>query len=273
MRARKAESGTFMHHATRRSATRSRVFESLVLAGISIGTVASMVAVAQPVPLVSPERHQPAPGSPFDFDRKTRKSLSGIACDTLLGGRRCLAVFDEGVEAQFATLGLVGLEPIGAPIELGLAGQELDAEGATTDGTYFYVVGSHAVKRKNCKSNPASRQLIRFKADPAIHASSANASAPPIKIESLQSTAGLWNLLTRDAVLGRHADGCLGSGKGGKSDQLAARPGIDIEGIAVYRGRLYFGFRAPSKAGRIPLYSVDAAAIFSGSDSVRGFDF
>ena len=182
--------------------------------------------------------------------------------------QRCLVVFDEGVKAQFANLTAGGIEPEGDPFTLVASTGELDAEGATMDGEYFYVVGSHSVKRKNCDSNEASRSLVRFKATWAVPAASAPQGVPPnLKVEGLKQTGGLWGLISRDPYLSRHADGCLGAGKGGQPKQMQNRPGINIEGIAAVGGRLYVGFRGPSKASVVPVFSFVASALFDGTDA------
>ncbi|MDO9352810.1 MAG: DUF3616 domain-containing protein, partial [Solirubrobacteraceae bacterium] len=157
----------------------------------------------------------------------------------------------EGVSAQFATLAGRGLVPTEAPFRLLSAGKELDAEGAASDGEFFYVVGSHSVKRKDCASNPFARQVLRFKV--------AGTPAP-------EASRRLWESMQREPLLGRHADGCLGVGTGGNDEQMARRPGLNIEGMAASGGRLYFGFRAPSLDGVVPVYSVGAAALFGDGD-------
>lgn len=196
----------------------------------------------------------------FSFDKKTRRSVSGIACELESSGRRCLVVFDEGTEAQFALVHPGRIEPIGPRIALTGAGGELDAEGAAMADGFYYVAGSHAVKRKSCQSNPASRMLVRFKAE-------ASADSPRrIEVTDLRRTTRLWELMLQEPYLRSHADGCLGEGTGGSAEQSKRRPGLNIEGIAVAGGRLYAGFRAPSEDGRAPVYSVDAQALFEGGD-------
>lgn len=204
----------------------------------------------------------------FSFNEKTRQAASGIACATGRARRRCLVVFDEGVKAQFANLGARSLDAAGKPFALAMTDGELDAEGATTDGKYFYVIGSHSVKRKSCEPNAASRNLIRFRArwtSPA--AASRRDGELGLQVDGLQQTDGLWKLIMGDPYLARHADGCLGSGEGGTSDQMQRRPGINIEGIAAMEGRLYLGFRGPSKEGVVPVYSVEASALFEKTDA------
>jgi Protein of unknown function (DUF3616) len=42
--------------------------------------------------------------------------------------------------------------------------------------------------------------------------------------------------------------------------------GVNIEGITVRDGKLFFGFRGPAEGGRVPVLSVDARALFTRSD-------
>src|SRR5438309_1267088 len=85
--------------------------------------------IAAPEPIawsVSPE---------FAFSnksRKTRQSLSGIACPAPSGAARlCTAVFDEGVEARFVVIDGNAMIPKPDQIVLLTDGKdELDAEGA-----------------------------------------------------------------------------------------------------------------------------------------------
>jgi len=233
-----------------------------LLAAAALLACGSVCAAPAAVPLVKPERPGFGPGAAFGFKKeKTRRSVSGIACLPVGAQRRCLVVFDEGVKAQFATLGAASLEPTDEPFELIASGKELDAEGAATDGNYFYAIGSHAVKRKDCESNPASRHLVRFKAR-----WTASAGAPRLTIETMQDSQQLWDLMLKDPVLSRHADGCLGDGDGGRAEQRGRRPGLNIEGIAAQGGRLYVGLRAPVLGNEALVYSVDADALFAGGD-------
>lgn len=225
---------------------------------------------AQPaVPVVQPEGAPLKSSKGFSFDEETRQSVSGIACAAEGTRRRCLVVFDEGREGQFANLQARSIEPEGNPFTLVASARELDAEGATMVGEHFYVIGSHSVKRKGCKSNVASRSLVRFKARwVAPAASSAAEGKPPsLKVEGLEQTGRLWDLISRDPYLGRHADGCLGAGNGGRPEQMQRRPGLNIEGIAALGDRLYVGFRSPSEAGVVPVYSVAAPALFALNDA------
>lgn len=235
----------------------------VALGALAAAASCTLSAAPSLSPVVRPEGAPLKSSNPFALGDKARRAVSGIACGSDGSIQNCLVVVDEGGKAQFATLGMDSLEPAGQPIALLASGRELDAEGAATDGQYFYVVGSHSVKRKGCTSNPASRHLVRFKAT----WTASQGDLPRLKVDGLQDSDKLWSLMQRDAYLGRHIDGCLGSGTGGRPEQMRRRPGLNIEGIAVQEGRLYVGFRGPSEAGMVPVYSVEASALFDGSDA------
>ena len=234
---------------------------SMASHGQPVATTTERVIATAPVPQVRPEGEPLRSPTGFPFKDKVRRAASGVACISRNGTHRCLVVFDEGQKAHFAQLGAGTFDPLGEPVVLSESDGELDAEGATTDGEFHYVVGSHSVKRESCQSNPASRVLIRFKAS---WPSAAGTLRPRVK--GLEQTDRLWMLLKSDAYLGRHVDGCLGDGLGGRPEQESNRPGLNIEGLAASGGRLYFGFRAPSEAGVVPVYSVESGALFDGSD-------
>lgn len=228
------------------------------LLAVWVGTT----AWAAPLPTVRPlgPSLEVKPHFAFD-DKKTRRSASGMACEPTPAGLRCLVVFDEGTKAQFALLGPDRLQPIGGLIELTGTGGELDAEGAAAAGGFFYVTGSHSVKRNTCEPNPKSRRLIRFTAE-----------APPgapreVAASRMIRSTRLWELMLEDPYLKQHAEGCLGDGEGGSAAQRMGRPGLNIEGLAVSQGRLYAGFRGPSEGGAVPVFSVDAQALFEGGDA------
>jgi Protein of unknown function (DUF3616) len=229
---------------------------SLLTLGLPFPTQAqpspgSMQDAAPTVRPVKKLRVQPA----FSFDKKTRKSVSGIACGSGGDRKRCLVVFDEGRKVQLAVIGPKRMESTGQPFKLTATEGELDAEGATAVDGVFFVTGSHAVKRESCKVNPASRAVVRFSID---------ANALP---QGLTGTSRLWRVMQDDTYLGAHAEACLGNGPGGAPEQLLRRPGLNIEGLAALGGRLYFGFRGPSENGMVPILSVNAAALFDGGDA------
>jgi hypothetical protein len=191
-------------------------------------------------------------GDGFRFNdkaKKTRRSASGMACaPDARGTTVCLIAFDEGVALQFAQLDGRKLVPGHTPLLVGREGDELDAEGAATDGRYFYVTGSHAVKRSNCQANPASQHVLRIARD----ARTGLASSPG----DLSDAGSLRPLIEALPPFRENAgrQPCLGEG------------GIDIEGLAVRQGRLFFALRGPTGGdGTAFIVSADADALFDRS--------
>lgn len=196
-------------------------------------------------------------GFAFKKDAKTmRRSVSGIACGLDQAGRRvCLVAFDEGTQARFARLSDGAIDPLAGGIDLGTPGKELDAEGAATDGTFFYVTGSHAVKRSACQANEGSRYVLRFRRDAATGLAVSGPKGDA-QLAGYQRSQRLFALLQADPGLRQRLGlgGCLGEG------------GLDIEALAIRNGRLHFGLRGPTEAGHAFIVSVDAEAFFAGSD-------
>jgi hypothetical protein len=161
--------------------------------------------------------------------------------------RRCIAVFDEGGEARYAIIDGTRLVPQPERIVL-LAGKgELDAEGAAHDGRFVYVTGSHSRKRSG-DANSDSRHVLRLVLQPDGRV---QPSSPPV-----DDKGRLWNLMSADPTLGPFADKRLG--KDGH--------GINIEGLAVRDGQLYFGFREPAKDRTTYILRVAADPLFEGGD-------
>lgn len=177
---------------------------------------------------------------------KTRKSLSGIACPSeTTVPRRCVAAFDEGGEARYVTIEGLRFTPDPQPIVLLPGKHELDAEGAAHDGAFVYVTGSHSRKRDGCRVNEDSRHVFRLPvtADGSV-------GAP------VDDQGRLWTLMLADTVLGPFVDKCLG--KDGH--------GVNIEGLAVRDGQLYFGFREPAKDRTAYILRVAARPLFESGD-------
>ena len=235
-------------------------------------------AFAQPAPSLKPTGSVWASGAGFDFDLgkkkslKTRRSVSGMACNVDAKQQRiCLMAFDEGVQARYAYMGhnelIIDQEPL--QLRAAPAGSELDAEAAATDGRYFYVTGSHSAKRADCASNPESRHVIRFRLDPvtgrALRSPSGSAAGALV---DYADTGRLWTIMQALPGLAAHVGErkCLGSEPPSKDPLLAGQQGVNIEGLAVQAGRLYFGFRGPVVGQVARVLSVDADAFFGGAD-------
>ena len=250
----------------------------------SIGSCAITSAFAQSpqpaaaIPLVKPTSGPWEVGAGFAFDLgkkkilKTRQSVSGIACNLDARQQRvCLLAFDEGVQARYATAADQRLVPDSEAVVLRAASEdsELDAEAAATDGRYFYVTGSHSAKRSDCASNPGSRHVIRFRLDPSTgRALRSPANNPAGALVDYADTDRLWDIMQTQPALAAHVGErkCLGSEPPSKAPLMAGQQGVNIEGMAVQGGRLYFGFRGPVVGGVAKVLAVNADALFAGGD-------
>ena len=261
----------------------SSFHRTLVAICISLGTCAITSALAQSpqpaaaTPLVKPTSGPWDVGAGFAFDLgkkkalKTRQSVSGMACNLNAQQQRvCLLAFDEGVQARYATVAVQQLVPDPEALVLRTTneGAELDAEAAATDGRYFYVTGSHSAKRSDCASNPESRHVIRFRLDPATgHAMRSPANNPAGALVDYADTSRLWDIMQAQPALAAHVGErkCLGS-EPPKAPLMAGQQGVNIEGLAVQGGRLYFGFRGPVVGDVAKVLAVNADALFAGGD-------
>ena len=244
------------------------------------GSAYARAPVPLPVPSVQPGSGPWTGGEGFSFglgkkkEAKARRSVSGMACSLSAARQRiCLLVFDEGVEARYATLRdatlVVGSERVVLRADEG----ELDAEGAATDGSYFYVTGSHSAKRSDCQSNPHSRHVLRFRRDAATGRALRSPSGDPSGILVDYADSGrLWAIMQAQPELKASVgEGkCLGSAPPPEAPGLAGEHGVNIEGLAVSDGRLYFGFRGPARKGQALILAIDAEALFKGGDAKAG---
>lgn len=224
-------------------------------------------------PIVAPTSGPWDAGDGFRFEKeekKTRRSLSGVACPANASGRRlCLAVFDEGAEARHLTIENKSEVTDNERIVLrtgDIEHIELDAEAAATDDAYYYVTGSHSAKRKECANNPDSRHVIRFRVDPAAGRALRDPARPGEATGTLAGyadTPDLWTLMTTVPDLKDHVGDkmCLGS------EPPDGKRGVNIEGLAIMDGRLFFGFRGPARDGQSSILAVDAHALFEGGDA------
>jgi len=168
----------------------------------------------------------------FNLDKSTRRSLSGIACPVTADGRHiCLVAFDEGVEARTIEIGDDLYAVHGKPVKIGVEDTEMDSEAVAADDQYYYVTGSHANKRKHCAENGSSHRVVRIAYDQST-------GLPLRKDGRLKQIDDDYDLAKDLPNALQDAIGkCLGSNGGG----------LDIEGLAVYDGHLYFGLRGPTK--------------------------
>ena len=230
------------------------------LALLAAGLVLCAGASGQlPPPRVQPDSGPWDSGAGFHFDldkkklKKARQSVSAMACSVDTRQRRiCLLAFDEGTQARYAQLGDKVLTPDAEPVVLRATAEELDAEGAATDGQYFYVTGSHSAKRGDCASNPGSRHVLRFRVDPAT-GRALRSPAGSGALADYADTGRLWSIMQAQPELAPHV---------GENKCLGDQQGVNIEGLAVQGGRLYFGFRGPVLQGVAHVLAVDADALF-----------
>jgi hypothetical protein len=234
-------------------------------AGIALLLIHSPIrAEASQAPMIAPRAGPLPAGNGFDLRPKIRRSVSGLACPDQ-GRGRCLIVFDEGVEARFAELGEDVLKPLPGAVHLLLRSGELDAEGAATDGRHFYVTGSHSVKRGDCSSNADSRHVVRFPVEAVASRRAPNADAGSTTPPGYEVTRRLWDIMLAEPLLKNHVGKCLGSLPPKDKPKLQGGRGVNIEGLAIKEGRLFFGFRGPAVGGTAVILSLDADALFNGN--------
>lgn len=207
---------------------------------------------------VKPESTRPWAVSPPAFHyEEASKNYSGFAC-----GRDapdfCLLVTDEGREAAFVRREEGKLAAMEGLVVFPTNTKEFDAEGAAADENYFYVVGSHSVKRQKCEDHEDNRTVFRIPVDRAM----GNAS-------QIQLSKRLWAVIQGLPELAPYATpkACLGTKPPRDKPELKGRNGLNIEGVAVRNGRLYFGLRGPAMGGETFVVSVEAAALFSSADT------
>jgi len=175
-------------------------------------------------------------------DNKVAVDISGISCMPPDGNMRtCLLVNDENRTAQFATFDdtknelkvgqtvkLIGKHP--SPETLGRSPEptcgkddgfkDLDGEGVTYAGSYFYVVGSHGCSRKKNEFHLSSFILARVGSDPG---------------HQVTTTYRVSDLLKKSDKVSPFF---------GK-DLDETENGLNIEGIAAVGDTLWVGLRAP----------------------------
>ena len=156
-------------------------------------------------------------------------------------GTNYLLFVDDGRsrEILLMELGADGRQ-VGAAVPVALGADVTDPEGITTDGKYFYVVGSQSKK-----SGFEGDGLVRFTFD-----------ATSRRIENVERIQGLkaWLAASVPELAGT-------AGKIG--DEV-----LNIEGLAwdPIKGRLLLGLRAPQAGGDalvLPVKLMDAAGAFS----------
>lgn len=168
----------------------------------------------------------------FRGDVKKATALSGVA----FVGEFLIVGSDETAGVQILRKSKKGYKVL-HDVPLGPLGEEIDIESIAVDGNTVYVTGSHSRVRVLEKDDqigtvelrPSRDRVDRFTLD-------SEAKAGPIETLSLRATLDAHPVLQAFAPLA------------GKEN------GVDIEGLAVKDGSLYFGFRGPVLRGnRVPV--------------------
>ncbi|OQW55150.1 MAG: hypothetical protein A4S14_13660 [Proteobacteria bacterium SG_bin9] len=175
----------------------------------------------------------------FRGDR-AREEISGVACD--LAASRCIAVNDHRPFAQLFSISGRTITP-GDSVDLIPGDVEPDAEAAAFADGRFYVAGSHGNSRRTNEANEPSYVVARINAQTG----------------TVEARSDKWrNAISSSAELGPYAAKKLdGGGPGGAG-------GANIEGLAVWKGRMYLGFRGPSIGGKAFVMSAALDDVFSG---------
>jgi hypothetical protein len=198
---------------------------SLVQLGVLIGGLTLGGALLAVAPTFSAEDAQQRPTSPAQVQPIRigggTFEASGVVA---VPGTRGVLFVDDGRpnEVMWMEIGQDGRAGRAVPVALGIT--VVDMEGITTDGTYFYVVGS--------QSKPEGVNglgLVRFRFDPATRRVSDATGMSRLKEYLANHVAELASARTRTG------------------EQV-----LNIEGLAwdAERSRLLLGFRAPVPNGQ-----------------------
>ena len=184
-------------------------------------------------------------GREFEVKGKI-KGGKDVSAAALVGGGRGLVGSDEtrGVQSVRLDASNRRIAVEGFLVLLDGEGTELDIEGmAYSKATRTcYLTGSHALSRKK----------EQFEADRSM------VIALPVDEAGVPRRDGLRKSSLRAAL---QADPALAP----FLDKPASANGLDIEALAERDGRLFFGLRAPSVDGKVPVLVTDARGLFSAS--------
>lgn len=206
-------------------------------------------------PKVAPEATTWKPASIFEkdsngkFKKQPRMNLSGAACvPTKPKFTSCLIANDEKKYAQFFSIEGNLLVPKDL-IRLSDDDDDPDAEGVAYDDGFFYVTGSHGRSRHGDEKNLSSYVVFRIAVDPRTGAPKTKPNA--MKVDGVEPSSRLRKVLKNDDEVEAYFNESL------------AESGVNIEGIAVRNGRMYFGLRGPSVKRRAFVLSVNADSLFT----------
>ncbi|PDT91120.1 hypothetical protein CO669_03585 [Bradyrhizobium sp. Y36] len=212
-------------------------------------------------PKISPEAIIWKPASIFEkkskdeLKKQPRMNLSGAACvPTTPKFTSCLIANDEKKYAQFFSIEGNLLVPKDL-IRLSDDDDDPDAEGAAYDDGFFYVTGSHGRGRHSDEKNLSSYTVFRIAVDPTTGIPKTRPNAE--SVDGVEASTRLRKVLKQDDDVEAYFNEPLAKG------------GINIEGIAVRDGRMYFGLRGPSVKRRAYVVSVNANALFTRKDDLE----
>lgn len=212
-------------------------------------------------PKVAPEATTWKPASIFkkdskdDFEKQPRMNLSGAACvPTTPKFTSCLIANDEKKYAQFFSIEGNVLIPQKL-IRLSDDDKDPDAEGVAYEKGFFYVSGSHGRSRKSDKKNRSSYVVFRIAVDPETGTPKTEPNAK--KVDGVESAHGCATSSGMTTMSRPYFNEPLAEG------------GVNIEGIAVRKGRMYFGLRGPSLKRHAFVLSIDAEALFTKDDDLK----
>ena len=172
--------------------------------------------------------HQPR----LDGDLAYGEELSGIA----FWQKLLVACPDEGTEFNVLQRSGDGYELLSKVDLLSDTKDEIDMEGAASDGQYLYIVGSHSLRRKKVDGDKAYEKNLKRLSNVAPHAESYGLFRITLDSDGTLKTKdaiSLQGILEANEVLQPYAS------------IPSKENGIDIEGIAAKNGRLFVGFRGP----------------------------
>lgn len=226
----------------------------LALAGMLAAGLLAVPAHAQPVPsgklTVTPD---------FPDDDHDRTNLSGAACFVKENVRKsCVIVADEGRHARFFSIAGATMIPgdriflLPAKDENGKKFKEADLEGVAFDAGTYYAVGSHGLSGEEGKKQPSRYFVYRLSVDPST-GRPADLGSETRASTALERKATLAPLIAADDKLKPHID------------KVPGEQGVNIEGLAVAGGDMFFGFRGPVLDDGALVMQVPVAAIFDGA--------
>lgn len=229
---------------------------------VLLGATISAARGEQLPPKIAPEVTAWKPASIFEKDDKDdkfkdqpRMNLSGAACvPTTPKFTSCLIANDEKKYAQFFSIEGNVLVPRKL-IRLSDDDKDADAEGVAYEKGFFYVTGSHGRSRKSDKENLSSYVVFRIAVDPQTGVPKTEPNAK--KVDGVESSARMREVIEKD----EHVKA--------KFNKPLSEGGVNIEGIAVRNGRMYFGLRGPSLEQQAFVLSVNADALFTKLDDLK----